>query len=276
MKNMSSSTGQNDRSEAVVTEAQQRHADVFSLEGKLALITGGGTGIGLAIAQCMAEAGATVVITGRREAVLQEAVAAIGESAEYVVNDVTDLSAIDALVAEVEATHGPLDILVNNAGINLKKPALEVTDEDFSRILHTNLHSVFALTRACASRMMARQQGVILMISSMAAYYGIDRVVAYAASKSAVEGMVKVLASEFSGHGVRVNAIAPGFIETAMSRTAMNSDPDRRDRAMRRTPMGKFGQPDDIGHAAVFLASDAARYITGASLPVDGGNSIGF
>ena len=94
------------------------------------------------------------------------------------------------------------------------------------------------------------------MISSMAAYYGIDRVVAYAASKSAVEGMVKVLASEFSGNGVRVNAIAPGFIETAMSRTAMNSDPDRRDRAMRRTPMGKFGQPDDIGHAAVFLASE--------------------
>ncbi|MBF9140759.1 SDR family NAD(P)-dependent oxidoreductase [Hymenobacter properus] len=276
MKSIFSSNGQNGHAEAVVTEAQQRHADVFSLDGKLALITGGGTGIGLAIAQCMAEAGATVVITGRREAVLQEAVAAIGESAEYIVNDVTDLSAIDALVAEVEATYGPLDILVNNAGINLKKPALEVTDEDFNRILHTNLHSVFALTRACAARMVARQKGVILMISSMAAYYGIDRVVAYAASKSAVEGMVKVLASEFSGHGVRVNAIAPGFIETAMSRTAMNSDPDRRDRAMRRTPMGKFGQPEDIGNAAVFLASDAARYITGASLPVDGGNSIGF
>ncbi|GAB3577509.1 SDR family NAD(P)-dependent oxidoreductase [Hymenobacter daeguensis] len=276
MKNHSSSNGQNGHAEAVITEAQQRHADAFTLDGKLALITGGGTGIGLAIAQCMAEAGATVIITGRREAVLREAAASIGEAVQYVVNDVTDLSAIDALVAEVEATHGPLDILVNNAGINLKKPALEVTDEDFNRILHTNLHSVFALTRACASRMVARQQGVILMISSMAAYYGIDRVVAYAASKSAVEGMVKVLASEFSGHGVRVNAIAPGFIETAMSRTAMNSDPDRRDRAMRRTPMGKFGQPEDIGNAAVFLASDAARYITGASLPVDGGNSIGF
>ena len=158
-------------------------------------------------------------------------------------------------MAQIEATYGPLDILVNNAGINLKKPALEVTDEEFSRIIHTNLHAVFALTRACAKRMVARRSGVILMISSMAAYYGIDRVVAYAASKSAVEGMVKVLASEFSGHNVRVNAIAPGFIETEMSRTAMNSDPDRRDRAMRRTPMGKFGQPADIGHAAVFLAS---------------------
>ena len=251
-------------------------AEVFSLAGRVALITGGGTGIGLEIARCMATAGATVIITGRREAVLQEAAAEIGEGAHFVVNDITDLAGLDGLVAQVEAEHGPLDILVNNAGINLKKPALEVTDEDFSRIIHTNLSAVFALTRAAAQRMVARRSGVILMISSMAAYYGIDRVVAYAASKSAVEGMVKVLASEFSKDGVRINAIAPGFIETAMSRTAMNSDPERRDRAMRRTPMGKFGQPSDIGHAAVFLASDGARYITGASLPVDGGNSIGF
>ncbi len=252
------------------------HADVFSLAGRVALITGGGTGIGLEIARCMVTAGATVIITGRREAVLQEAAAEIGEGAHYIANDITDLAGLDGLVAQVEAEHGPLDILVNNAGINLKKPALEVTDEDFSRIIHTNLNAVFALTRAAAQRMVARRSGVILMISSMAAYYGIDRVVAYAASKSAVEGMVKVLASEFSKDGVRINAIAPGFIETAMSRTAMNSDPERRDRAMRRTPMGKFGQPADIGHAAVFLASDGARYITGASLPVDGGNSIGF
>jgi NAD(P)-dependent dehydrogenase (short-subunit alcohol dehydrogenase family) len=248
----------------------------FSLEGRLALITGGGTGIGLEIARCMVAAGATVVITGRREGVLQEAVSDLGASAHYLTNDVCDLASLDGLVDHIEATYGELDIVVNNAGINMKKPALEVTDEEFSRIIHTNLNSVFALTRACAKRMVARKRGVILMISSMAAYYGIDRVVAYAASKSAVEGMVKVLASEFSKDNVRVNAIAPGFIETEMSRTAMNSDPDRRDRAMRRTPMGKFGQPDDIGHAAVFLASDAARYITGASLPVDGGNSIGF
>ena len=110
----------------------------------------------------------------------------------------------------------------------------------------------------------------------MAAYYGIDRVIAYAASKSGVEGMVKVLASEFSKFNVRVNAIAPGFIETAMMKTAMGSDPDRMNRALNRTPMGKFGKPDDIGWAAVFLASEGARYITGASLPVDGGNSVGF
>ncbi|GAB3776949.1 SDR family NAD(P)-dependent oxidoreductase [Spirosoma horti] len=249
---------------------------VFSLAGKLALITGGGSGIGFDIARCMVQAGATVVITGRREQALQEATDRLGDRAHYVVNDVTERSLLDGLVEQIEVAHGPIDILVNNAGINMKKPALEVTDEDFDRIVHTNLNSVFSLTRACARRMMARQQGSIIMISSMAAYYGIDRVAAYAASKSGVEGMVKVLASEFSGNGVRVNAIAPGFIETAMSKTAMGGDPDRFARAMRRTPMGKFGQPDDIGWAAVFMASDAAKYITGVSLPVDGGNSIGF
>jgi NAD(P)-dependent dehydrogenase (short-subunit alcohol dehydrogenase family) len=268
-----SSNGQPETAAAV---APQLERSVFSLAGRVALITGGGTGIGLEIARCMVQAGATVIITGRRESVLQASAADLGVGAHFLVNDVTELSSIEGLVEQVEATYGPLDILVNNAGINMKKPALEVTDEDFSRIIHTNLNAVFALTRAAAKRMVARRSGTILMISSMAAYYGIDRVVAYAASKSAVEGMVKVLASEFSAHGVRVNAIAPGFIETEMSRTAMNSDPERRDRAMRRTPMGKFGQPADIGHAAVFLASEAARYITGVSLPVDGGNAIGF
>ncbi|RYC68647.1 SDR family NAD(P)-dependent oxidoreductase [Spirosoma sordidisoli] len=258
-----------------------RFDHAFSLAGKLALITGGGSGIGFDIARCMVDAGATVIITGRREQPLRDAVAALTAdrptpAAHYVVNDVTERDRLDGLVADIETTYGPIDVLVNNAGINMKKPALEVTDADFDRIVHTNLNSVFSLTRACAGRMIERGTGSIIMISSMAAYYGIDRVVAYAASKSAVEGMVKVLASEFSGKGVRVNAIAPGFIETAMSKTAMGGDPDRFARAMRRTPMGKFGKPEDIGWAAVFLASDAARYVTGASLPVDGGNSIGF
>lgn len=248
----------------------------FSLENKLALITGGGSGIGFDIAQCMISAGAKVVITGRREFALQESVQKLGENAFYVVNDVTELSKLEALVTEIESRFGQIDILVNNAGINMKKPALEVTDEDFNRIIQTNLNAVFSLTRACAKGMIARQSGVILMISSMAAYYGIDRVVAYAASKSGVEGMVKVLASEFSKFNVRINAIAPGFIETNMMKTAMSSDPDRMHKALDRTPMAKFGKPADIGWAAVFLASEAASYITGVSLPVDGGNSIGF
>lgn len=257
-------------------EAGSSFADIFSLEGKLVLVTGGGSGIGLHIARCMVQAGAKVAITGRRESVLQEAVASLGAKASYFVNDITDLKTIPDLIHVIENTLGPIDILVNNAGINMKKFALEVTDEDFDRIVQTNLHAVFSITRECGKRMVERKKGSVLMITSMAALYGIDRVVAYTASKSAVGGMVKALATEFSPHNVRINAIAPGFIETPMMLTAMNGDPSRRDKAMDRTPMGIWGKPDDIGWASVFLSSEAAKFITGVSLPVDGGNSIGF
>lgn len=250
--------------------------NIFSLEGKVALITGGGSGIGFYIAQCMIQAGAKVVITGRREAVLQEAVAALGADSSYFVNDITDLKSIPALISDIESKAGNIDILINNAGINMKKHAVEVTDEDFDRIIQTNLHAVFSITRECGKRMIERKKGSIIMITSMAALYGIDRVVAYTASKSAVGGMVKALTTEFSPYNVRINAIAPGFIETPMMLTAMNGDPARRDKAMDRTPMGTWGKPDDIGWAAVFLASEASKFITGVSLPVDGGNSIGF
>lgn len=265
----------------LVEQTNPVFSKIFSLAGKIALITGGGSGIGYEIAQCMALAGATVIITGRREFALKEATEKLGEAVRppkvhYVVNDVTELDKLEGLVTEIETHYGTIDILVNNAGINMKKPALEVTDQDFNTIIHTNLNSVFALTRAVAKGMVERKSGSIIMISSMAAYYGIDRVVAYAASKSGVEGMVKVLASEFSKFNVRINAIAPGFIETSMMKTAMGSDPDRMNKALNRTPMAKFGKPADIGWAAVFMASDAAGYVTGTSLPVDGGNSIGF
>jgi NAD(P)-dependent dehydrogenase (short-subunit alcohol dehydrogenase family) len=127
-----------------------------------------------------------------------------------------------------------------------------------------------------AKTMIPRKTGNIINISSMAGYYGIDRVPAYTASKSGIEGLTKALASDWGKHNVRVNAIAPGFIETAMMQTAMSSDPDRMNKALGRTPMAKFGLPVDIGNAAVFLASDAAAYVTGVSLRVDGGNAIGF
>lgn len=250
--------------------------NVFSLEGKIALVTGGGSGIGFYIAQCLAQAGAQLVITGRREDVLKEALPKLGANARYFVNDVTDLKSLPALIEAIETQVGEIDILVNNAGINMKKHAVEVSDEDFDRVIQTNLHAVFSITRECGKRMVERKRGSILMITSMAALYGIDRVVAYTASKSAVGGMVKALTTEFSPYNVRVNAIAPGFIETPMMLTAMNGDPSRRDKAMDRTPMGTWGRPDDIGWAAVFLSSEAAKFITGVSLPVDGGNSIGF
>jgi NAD(P)-dependent dehydrogenase (short-subunit alcohol dehydrogenase family) len=248
----------------------------FSLTGKVALITGGGTGIGLEMAKCFVRSGATVIITGRREEVLKEAVQAIGQGAHYLVNDVSDLSQTTSLVHQIVSQFGQIDVLVNNAGINMKKHAIEVSDEEFNRIIQTNLNAVFALTREVGKHMLDRKSGSIMMISSMAAYYGIDRVAAYASSKTGIYGLVRVLASEWSQHGIRVNAIAPGFIETAMSRTAMNSDPDRKHKAMDRTPAGHFGKPEDVAWAAVYLASDASSYVTGVSLPVDGGNSIGF
>lgn len=248
----------------------------FSLAGKVALITGGGTGIGFDMAKCFVASGATVIITGRREEVLKEAAQTLGTNLHYIVNDVSETSAAPALVQQMIEQFGKIDILVNNAGINMKKPAIEVSDEEFNRIIQTNLQAVFALTREVGKHMLERQSGSIIMISSMAAYYGIDRVAAYASSKTGVYGLVRVLASEWSGKGVRVNAIAPGFIETAMSRTAMNADPDRKHKAMDRTPAGHFGKPEDVAWAAVYLASDAASYVTGISLPVDGGNSIGF
>ncbi|MCP9770742.1 glucose 1-dehydrogenase [Lacihabitans sp. LS3-19] len=248
----------------------------FSLAGKIALVTGGGSGIGYEITRCLRDAGAKVVITGRRENMLQEAVKAFGEDVFYEVNDVADLSQTTQLVDAITSKYGEIDILVNNAGINMKKPAIEVTDIEFNNIIQTNLNAAFALSREVAKKMIPRKTGSIIMISSMAGYYGIDRVPAYTASKSGIEGLTKALASDWSKHNVRVNAIAPGFIETPMMQTAMNSDPDRMDKALNRTPMGKFGKPEDIGLAAVFLASEAASYITGVSLRVDGGNAIGF
>jgi NAD(P)-dependent dehydrogenase (short-subunit alcohol dehydrogenase family) len=249
---------------------------IFSLKNKLALITGGGAGIGLEIARCMIAAGARVVITGRTESKLTAAVKELGPSAFYRLHDVTAHSTHEGLIQEIEDNVGNIDILVNNAGINMKKNALEVSNEEFASIIDTNLNAVFALTRVTAKRMVKRGKGVILMISSMAAYYGIDRVVAYAASKSGIEGMVKVLASDLSPSGIRINAIAPGFIETSMMKTAFGSDPDRMHKAMDRTPLGRFGKPEDVGWAAVYLASDEANFITGVSLRVDGGNAIGF
>jgi NAD(P)-dependent dehydrogenase (short-subunit alcohol dehydrogenase family) len=248
----------------------------FSLEGKIALVTGGGAGIGLAIAECFIEAGATVVITGRREEVLKETAKTLSSKVHVRVNDITNLDSLPALVDDIETNIGAIDILVNNAGVNQKKPAVDVTNEEFDRIIQTNLYGVFALTREVGKKMTARKSGSIIMISSMAAYYGIDRVVSYTASKTGVEGLVMAFSSEFGKDNVRVNAIAPGFIETNMMLTAMNSDPSRKDKAFDKIHLNRWGKIKDVGYAAVFLASDASAYITSVSLPVDGGNSKGF
>jgi gluconate 5-dehydrogenase len=250
--------------------------DAFSLPSEIVLLTGGGTGIGLAMAQAMHAAGARVVLVGRREAELSAAAGALGDRASYVVHDITQLDAAPALVARVEREVGPITCLVNNAGIHLKKPAVETTPVEFQTVLNTHIVGAHALVAATAPGMIARQHGTILFTASMASIFGIPLVIAYTAAKTAMVGMVKGYATEFSPHGVRVNAIAPGWIETAMSRKALDGDPARKNKILGRTPMARLGEPADVGWAAVYLASPAAKFVTGCVLPVDGGVSVGF
>jgi NAD(P)-dependent dehydrogenase (short-subunit alcohol dehydrogenase family) len=249
----------------------------MSNNNKIAIVTGGGSGIGLAIAEKFVSGGIQTIIVGRDQEKLNTARSRLGTLCDAMSCDLTRLENIPVLVKDITSKYGRIDVLVNNAGINMKKEFTEVSDEDFQKILHTNVSAVFALSREVV-RMMLQQSvnGSIINISSMASQYGIPKVIAYTASKSAIEGMTRAMATELSPKGIRVNCIAPGFIATEMSAKALNNDPERKAKAMGRTPMGELGQPSDIGDAALFLASDASKYITGVVLPVDGGNSIGF
>ena len=243
---------------------------------KVAIITGGGSGLGKAMAKKFTENGITTIIVGRQADKLQKAKEDLGPDCHTRVCDVTDLSSIPAFVDEIVQHFGRIDILVNNAGINQKKEFTEVTDEEFQNVLTTNLNAVFALSREVVKQMIRQGSGSIINISSMAAQYGIPRVIAYSASKTAIDGLTRAMAVELSPKGIRVNAIAPGFIFSDMTAKALDSDPERKAKVFGRTPMGYMGQPEDIGEAAFFLASNASKYITGVVLPVDGGNSIGF
>lgn len=247
-----------------------------TLEGKRALITGGGSGIGLAMAKAFVEAGAEVIISGRRENLLNEATATIGAGCKSFPLDLNDLASLPGAVAAMNQKFGPIHILVNNAGINLKKSTLEVTDEEFAHIQQANVFGLFSLTREVMRGMAERKSGAVLNITSMAAMYGLPRVAAYATSKAGVWGLTEELASEFGPLGIRVNAIAPGFIFSEMTAKALDSDPQRKAKVMSRTPLGRMGKPEEVAAAAVFLCSDAASFITGVNLAVDGGNSIGF
>jgi len=244
---------------------------------KVAIVTGGGSGIGLAITKRFIESGIRTVIAGRDEQKLNAAKQAFGELCYPLRCDLSNLSEIPNLVDITITRFGKIDILVNNAGVNLKKEFTDVTNEEFQRILLTNVTAVFTLSKEVVKCMLEKQvSGSIINISSMASQYGIPKVIAYTASKSAIEGMTRAMAVELSPKGIRVNCIAPGFIATDMSARALNSDPERKQKVMSRTPMGALGQHADVADAALFLALDGSKYITGVVLPVDGGNSIGF
>ena len=249
----------------------------FTLENETALITGGGTGIGLGIARCMVQNGARVVLVGRREEPLAKACADLGGQASFVAADITRLDAAAELVAAAaKVAQSPISILVNNAGTHLKKFAEDTTPEDFQNVLITHVLAAHALTRAAIPGMLANGHGSILFTSSMAAFMGVPQVMAYAAAKSAYFGMVSTLSAELSAKGVRVNAIAPGWIFSDMTQQALDRDPARKARVLSRIQMGRMGSPEDIGWAAVYLSSPAASYVTGVTLPVDGGASVGF
>jgi len=243
---------------------------------KISIVTGGGSGLGFAIAKLFTENGITTVIAGRNEEKLQKAKEQLGELCFAIPCDLTDLKGIPGFVKKVYDQFGQIDILVNNAGINMKKVFTEVTDEEFQSILTTNVTAVFTLSREVVKLMLPTKSGCIINISSMAAQYGLPKVIAYSAGKTAIDGMTRAMAVELSPSGIRVNAIAPGFIYSDMTAKALDSDPERKAKVFARTPMGRMGQPEDIANAALFLAGDGAGYITGVVLPVDGGNSIGF
>ena len=255
---------------------QQTFAQAFDLSDELVLISGGGTGLGFGIAQCMRQAGAKIVITGRRESVLQDAVRELGELAWYRVHDVTDVDSSQKLIESIESDIGVVTTIINNAGNHVKKRVEETSFDDFQSVFNTHVMGSFALSKAGIPGMKASKRGNILFIASMASLFGIPQVVAYSAAKSAFIGMVRTMATELSQDGIRVNAIAPGWIHSEMMHKTAATDPERKNRILARTPMKDFGQPEDIGWAAVYLCSPAAKFITGVCLPVDGGVSIGF
>ncbi|ESQ83060.1 hypothetical protein AEAC466_14450 [Asticcacaulis sp. AC466] len=251
-------------------------ANAFSLEGEIALITGGGSGLGLAIARCLHMAGAKVVLTGRRADKVNEAAEALGEGAYGEAADITAFAEMPDLVERVRARVGPISILVNNAGNHLKKLAIDTSVEEFGRVMDTHVLAAHNLSRLVLPDMLAAGRGNILFTASMTSFIGIPQVIAYSAAKSAYLGMVRALSSEVAGEGVRVNAIAPGWIDSPMLRNALAGDTPRAEKILARTPMNRFGAAEDIGWAAVYLCSPAAQFVTGVVLPVDGGAAQGF
>jgi gluconate 5-dehydrogenase len=251
---------------------------IFSLKNKRALVTGGGTGLGKGIALALTEAGCRVLITGRRIEQLQQTQADIGaEKCEILQADILQSQDRDRVIhAAPDLLGGCIDILINNAGNHLKKPAKDTSDSEFELVMQTHINASFALARAVYPQMKKNGGGSIIMLASMASYMGLPNIVAYTTAKTAVVGVTRALSSEWAQDGIRINAIAPGWIESPMLRQALDQDAARKQRILDRTPMHRFGQPSDIGNAAVFLCSPAASFVTGVVLPVDGGASVGF
>jgi 2-dehydro-3-deoxy-D-gluconate 5-dehydrogenase len=246
-------------------------ASSFNLSGRVALVTGANAGIGQGIAVALAAAGADIAAVGRSAAEKTlEAARECGRRAEYFRADLSSIAPIPGLVEAVLDQFGRVDILVNNAGIIRRADALDFTEEDWDAVVDTNLKSVFFLCQAVGRHMAERGSGKIINIASMLTFQGGIRVPSYTASKSGIGGLTKLLANEWAPKGINVNAIAPGYIATRNT-AALKADAARYRQIVERIPSGRWGSPEDLGGAAVFLASTASDYVQGHILAVDGG-----
>ena len=244
------------------------------LDGKVAIVTGGGGGLGSLAARAFAAAGADVVLVGRTAEKLraaEDAVRGTGRRAAAIVADVTRSADVNRMVEQAVGAFGRVDILLNNAGVTSPKTALELTDEDWHRIMDTSATGAFYCARAVAPVMMRQREGCIISVGSILSARGMAKRTAYSAAKAAVMNLTRALALELGPHGIRVNAIAPTVIVTDLNRELVRTQPQLYQAVLDRTPLGRLGEPEDIAGALVFLASPAARFITGQTLFIDGG-----
>jgi NAD(P)-dependent dehydrogenase (short-subunit alcohol dehydrogenase family) len=251
--------------------------DLFKLDGRAALVTGGNRGIGRAIAAAFAEAGASVAVTSRDAARAERAAAEIGESTGRkcvgLELDVRDGAMVEAAFDRVVSELGGLDILVNNAGINIRESITDLKEESWHDVIETNLAGAMRCSRAAARRMVEKGWGRIINIGSILSFVGIAQRAAYASSKAGLVGMTRAMALDLAPHGVTVNALCPGVFKTEINRPILN-DPDYLKEFLKQIPLGAMGDPAQLMGAAVFLASEASSYVTGAALMVDGGWTV--
>ena len=250
---------------------------VFDLSGQVALVTGASRGLGQCFARALAKAGADLILTSRKRETLADFEAEIGSLGRRTVAvglDVRDSSSIQRMAAEAEAAFGQIHILVNNAGCNVRKPALEVTWDDWNLVLDTNLRGSFFVAQAIARGMIAHRYGRIINIGSVTSVFGYAGLAPYGASRGGIRQLTMSLADDWGAHGVTVNCLAPGWFKTEQNQ-ALYENQDWVDYLIERIPLKRTGRPDDLDGAIVFLASEASRYITGQTLLIDGGISTG-